>query len=753
MASCDEWWIVGDGDQPVARRIVDSFGDSRLRYFEHHDDASQYGNAQRNLAMTRATADYFVFLDDDDVLLAGALDAIRREATSGLPLMFRMDYRPARSILWRERVVRQANVSGAMFVIPNKPGCWAPWPSASDSRISDLKFITDTLALWPADSLRWCEDVIYLCDARGKGMASEQVGLPYSFDEWRARRHDLPYAEHVAYFDAIFTQYPHQHYCSVDEARAFAAQLPDRSHVLEVGGWRGQVAEILLPEFARIEHWHNFELSRKAVQGGLTHPRFTAQVAADFVWKIQDLPECNVLFAAHVLEHLSSREIRDLLGRLRAVTHVFVEAPLPVAGKKISWAGNRSTAVLDIGWRELEELFGEFGFQAVRRARKVRFFERSPKLLPAAGSGDVVPRSNSLGKNVYLHPTANVYRATIGDDTKVAAFVEIGGSSIGARCKVQAHAFIPPGVVIDDEVFVGPGVRFTNDPYPKATGNWTAVRTRVERGASIGAGAIILPGVTVGAGAQVGAGSVVTSSVPPGECVAGNPARTTTGMARADNARDCLVILQPREIPTCIESLRALPIDRVWFRAYSEEALAPLLNRFIRETRYRNYILCADDVVVHSRALAIVRNLLKTHPTSTGYCRIALNSEFANVTKSPVTLKDGIAATWDDYEFYTMAEIQRFSGEFVTWFGGWALTGMRRELWLQYPFCVNPKTRQQSDFETAHRLGRDGRCFYSHPDACIEHLRPSKAGSLRSHWLVGNESPSMKWEFHEPAGS
>src|SRR5262245_59399290 len=79
MGAADEWWVVGDGRRPTARAVVKSFGDSRLRYCEHYDRASRYGNAQRNFAMSRAMADYFVFLDDDDVLLPRALDAIRRE--------------------------------------------------------------------------------------------------------------------------------------------------------------------------------------------------------------------------------------------------------------------------------------------------------------------------------------------------------------------------------------------------------------------------------------------------------------------------------------------------------------------------------------------------------------------------------------------------------------------------------------------------------------------------------------------------
>ena len=116
-----------------------------------------------------------------------------------------------------------------------------------------------------------------------------------------------------------------------------------------------------------------------------------------------------------------------------------------------------------------------------------------------------------------IHRLANVYDSTIGEETKIAAFAEVGGAIVGARCKIQAFAFICPGVELGDEVFVGPHVCFTNDRNPRAVGSWTPLPTRVGSGASIGAGAIILPGVTIGAGAVIAAGALVAKDVPPGE--------------------------------------------------------------------------------------------------------------------------------------------------------------------------------------------------------------------------------------------
>src|SRR5437764_6898613 len=140
-----------------------------------------------------------------------------------------------------------------------------------------------------------------------------------------------------------------------------------------------------------------------------------------------------------------------------------------------------------------------------------------------------------LGRNVAIHCFVNLYGCTIGDDTRIGAFVEIQKDvAVGARCKVSSHSFLCEGVTVEDDCFIGHHVCFINDAYPRATnadgapqsaGDWKVVPTRVCRGASIGSGAVILCGVTIGAGALVGAGAVVTRDVAPGEVVAGVPAR------------------------------------------------------------------------------------------------------------------------------------------------------------------------------------------------------------------------------------
>jgi UDP-2-acetamido-3-amino-2,3-dideoxy-glucuronate N-acetyltransferase len=140
-----------------------------------------------------------------------------------------------------------------------------------------------------------------------------------------------------------------------------------------------------------------------------------------------------------------------------------------------------------------------------------------------------------FGENVVVYSFSNLYGCSIGDGTRIGTFVEIQrGASIGARCKIQSHTFICDGVTIEDEVFVGHGVMFINDKYPRATTDggtlqgatdWDVQATRVRRGASLGSGAVILGGVTIGEGALVGAGAVVRRNVGGGTTVAGVPAR------------------------------------------------------------------------------------------------------------------------------------------------------------------------------------------------------------------------------------
>jgi acetyltransferase-like isoleucine patch superfamily enzyme len=139
-----------------------------------------------------------------------------------------------------------------------------------------------------------------------------------------------------------------------------------------------------------------------------------------------------------------------------------------------------------------------------------------------------------LGRDVKIYAFVNLYGCEIGDETKIGTFVEIQkGARIGSRVKISSHTFICEGVTIEDEVFLGHGVMFINDKYPRSTvqghlqteADWVCTPTFIKHGASIGSNATILCGVTIGEGAIVGAGSVVTKDVPPWTIVAGSPAQ------------------------------------------------------------------------------------------------------------------------------------------------------------------------------------------------------------------------------------
>jgi UDP-2-acetamido-3-amino-2,3-dideoxy-glucuronate N-acetyltransferase len=149
-----------------------------------------------------------------------------------------------------------------------------------------------------------------------------------------------------------------------------------------------------------------------------------------------------------------------------------------------------------------------------------------------------------LGRDVKIFGFANLYGCSVGDDTQIGCFVEIQKNAVvGMRCKVSSHTFICEGVTIEDEVFIGHHVCFTNDVLPRACGadgtpkregDWQMVPTLVRRRASIGSGAVILPGITIGEGAIVGAGAVVTNDVAPRAVVVGNPARFLRTLAAGE---------------------------------------------------------------------------------------------------------------------------------------------------------------------------------------------------------------------------
>lgn len=201
--------------------------------------------------------------------------------------------------------------------------------------------------------------------------------LPMTFDDWRDAYDSMTYEEHSRYFDAIYEQFPQQSHCTRHEAHAFFQEQPNGCRVLELGGWDGSMARILLDEFPGIVHWTNVEICRAAcIAGGMEAPRYSAHTPDGWLWEQDRLPHADVLFASHSFEHLRAEQIDRLLARLLGIRAAYIEAPLAESADNFDWTGDLSTHLLEIGWRQLEERFLQHGYHVTHRAQNVRWFSR-----------------------------------------------------------------------------------------------------------------------------------------------------------------------------------------------------------------------------------------------------------------------------------------------------------------------------------------------------------------------------------------
>lgn len=205
---------------------------------------------------------------------------------------------------------------------------------------------------------------------------------------------------------------------------------------------------------------------------------------------------------------------------------------------------------------------------------------------------------------------------------------------------------------------------------------------------------------------------------------------------------NCLIILNARNIPECIESFESLAIDKAWFTGFTEVQLVNPINDFIKDTNYDNYLIASDDLVISQGTLNIVEELLETNDRATAYCKIADDSIFYNVSKSPLAEAEVRKPVTRDYHFYKIEELDELEDDnFESWFGGWTLTGMRKEEWLKHPFRVHHLSQMQSDYATCLDINAPFAC---HKDAICVHVRKNQFKLNLDQFIIGKVKPSIR---------
>jgi hypothetical protein len=212
-------------------------------------------------------------------------------------------------------------------------------------------------------------------------MASIPVpGGRVDFDAWRRDYDRLSYAEHVEFYRHVAEVYPEQQHYNEPAVREFLVGVSGK--VLEIGGWKGELAAAVLPDHPNITAWLNIEIAPQAItQNVCTDPRYSVEVLDSFIWDSpMDLTPYRTLVASHVIEHMKRADVVKLLSRTRHVEHLYVDAPLPP--KPSAWDKGESSHIIEVGWIGLANLFTSYGFRQVGEMDgkwgPARWFDRSP---------------------------------------------------------------------------------------------------------------------------------------------------------------------------------------------------------------------------------------------------------------------------------------------------------------------------------------------------------------------------------------
>ena len=205
------------------------------------------------------------------------------------------------------------------------------------------------------------------------------------FDAWRERYDDMTYEEMADFYDAVETDHPLQKAFNADAFHRFLGytiKALGRIDVLEIGGWKGELAKEMLEKLGAIGDWCNVEICWRAVEKSVVVPKYVAMKPVDFPWNIQ-LPNADVFVAAHFIEHIKEREFELLLGDLSVsdtVRYIGIQAPIPESGEGVDWTGYHGTHILEIGWEQVSTLLLGYGFTEIQALRigDFRAFFRVP---------------------------------------------------------------------------------------------------------------------------------------------------------------------------------------------------------------------------------------------------------------------------------------------------------------------------------------------------------------------------------------